>query len=40
MHLSIERPIMFYADNIFAIALAKNPEFFTRTKHIDIAYHF
>jgi len=28
------------ADNMGAIALAKNPEFHARTKHIDIAYHF
>jgi hypothetical protein len=40
MHLPIKRPIMLYADNISAIALAKNPEFHTRTKHIDVAYHF
>jgi len=29
-----------YIDNQGAIALAKNPEFHTRTKHIDIQYHF
>jgi hypothetical protein len=40
MHLPIERPIMLNADNTSAIALAKNPEFHTRTKHIDVAYHF
>lgn len=28
------------ADNQGAMALAKNPEFHTRTKHIDIQYHF
>ena len=28
------------ADNMGTIALAKNPEFHARTKHIDIAYHF
>jgi hypothetical protein len=27
-------------DNQGAIALAKNPEFHTRTKHIDIQYHY
>ncbi|KAJ0388685.1 hypothetical protein P43SY_010840 [Pythium insidiosum] len=27
-------------DNQGAIALAKNPEFHKRTKHIDIRYHF
>jgi hypothetical protein len=40
MHLPIERPIKLNADNTSAIALAKNPEFHTRTKHIDVAYHF
>ncbi|CAI5717429.1 unnamed protein product [Peronospora effusa] len=29
-----------YEDNEGAIALAKNPEFHKRTKHIDIRYHF
>ena len=29
-----------YEDNQGSIALAKNPEFHKRTKHIDIRYHF
>ena len=29
-----------YCDNQGAIALAKNPQFHARTKHIDIQYHF
>jgi len=29
-----------YADNQGAIALARNPEFHARTKHINIQYHF
>lgn len=29
-----------YEDSQGAIALAKNPEFHKRTKHIDIRYHF
>ncbi|CEG47601.1 copia partial [Plasmopara halstedii] len=29
-----------YDDNQGSIALAKNPEFHKRTKHIDIRYHF
>ena len=29
-----------HADNQGAIALARNPEFHARTKHIDIQYHF
>jgi hypothetical protein len=33
-------PTTIYPDNQGAIALAKNPEFHSRTKHIDIQYHF
>jgi hypothetical protein len=29
-----------YADNQGSMALAKNPEFHPRTKHIEIRYHF
>lgn len=29
-----------YEDNQGSIALAKNPEFHKRTRHIDIRYHF
>ena len=29
-----------YGDNQGAIALASNPEYHARTKHIDIQYHF
>ena len=29
-----------YDDNQGSIALAKNPEFYNRIKHIDILYHF
>ncbi|KAL8012295.1 hypothetical protein Plhal710r2_c045g0146791 [Plasmopara halstedii] len=29
-----------FEDNQGSIALAKNPEFHKRTKHIDIRYHF
>ena len=32
--------IKIYEDNQGSIALAKNPEFHKRTKHIDIRYHF
>ena len=31
---------MIYCDNQGAIALAKNPLFHARTKHIDIQHHF
>jgi hypothetical protein len=40
MHLPIKRPIKFNTDNTSAIALAKNLKFHTRTKHIDVIYHF
>lgn len=29
-----------FSDNQAAIAIAHHPKFHTRTKHIDIAYHF
>ena len=32
--------VKIYEDNQSSIALAKNPEFHKRTKHIDIRYHF
>ena len=34
------KPVVIYGDNQGAIALAKNPQFHGRTKHIDIAHHF
>ncbi|CEG39928.1 rna-dependent dna polymerase [Plasmopara halstedii] len=35
-----EDPVKIFEDNQGSIALAKNPEFHKRTKHIDIRYHF
>lgn len=35
-----EEAVKIYEDNQGAIALAKNPEFHKRSKHIDIRYHF
>lgn len=32
--------MVIYCDNTSAIALAKNPVFHARTKHIEIDYHF
>ena len=32
--------MIIYADNQGAIALAKDPKFHQRTKHIDLRYHF
>ena len=37
---SSDEAIKIYEDNQGSIALAKNPEFHKRTKHIDIRYHF
>jgi len=37
-HLEEMRNI--YIDNQGALALARNPQFHARTKHIDIQYHF
>jgi len=33
-------PIALYADNQSAISLSQNPKFYTRTRHIDTAYHY
>ncbi|KAI0494414.1 hypothetical protein KFK09_024548 [Dendrobium nobile] len=38
--LSITTPTQVYCDNISAIALANNPFFHARTKHIEFNYHF
>ena len=35
-----DEAVKMYEDNKGSIALAKNPEFRKRTKHIDIRYHF
>jgi hypothetical protein len=42
MELGVQRegPLVIRADNQSCIALARNPEFHARTKHIDIQYHF
>ena len=34
------QPVMIYGDNQSAIALAKNPQFHARTKHIHISHHY
>lgn len=33
-------PVILFMDNKAAIRVAKNPEFYARSKHIDICYHF
>ena len=35
-----DNPSVIYEDNQGAIELSKNPKFHSRTKHIDIAFHF
>ncbi|KAG6498129.1 hypothetical protein ZIOFF_046038 [Zingiber officinale] len=40
LNLSQEDSTKIYVDNKFAIALAKNPVFHERSKHIDTRYHF
>jgi hypothetical protein len=35
-----QEEITMYCDNKSTICLSKNPEFHSRTKHIDIRYHF
>lgn len=40
--LSLEQsqPTTIYCDNQAAIALSRNPEYHSRSKHVDIQYHF
>lgn len=35
-----EGPILILGDNDGSIAMAKNPQFHKRTKHVDIRWHF
>jgi hypothetical protein len=34
------KPVLLYGDNQGALALVENPENHTRTKHIDVQYHY
>eukprot|EP00252_Welwitschia_mirabilis_P022462 TRINITY_DN607_c0_g1_i3.p1 TRINITY_DN607_c0_g1~~TRINITY_DN607_c0_g1_i3.p1 ORF type:complete len:1070 (-),score=207.18 TRINITY_DN607_c0_g1_i3:857-3973(-) len=38
--IPIEKPILLFCDSMSAIAISKNPVFHSRTKHIDIKFHF
>ena len=38
--VSLRGPMVIKADNQGSIALAKNPVFHDRSKHIDIQYHY
>ncbi|PKU77657.1 Retrovirus-related Pol polyprotein from transposon TNT 1-94 [Dendrobium catenatum] len=40
LHLPQPNPTTIHCDNTSAIAIAKNPVFHARTKHIEIDYHF
>ena len=40
LEILIDKPIIIMEDNQGAIAMAQNPVNHTRTKHIDIRYHF
>jgi len=35
-----EKPTKIYVDNLSAIALAKNPVFYDKSKHIDTRFHY
>ncbi|PRQ50961.1 putative RNA-directed DNA polymerase [Rosa chinensis] len=40
LRISLRQPPSFYCDNVSSIALAANPVLHSRTKHVDIDYHF
>lgn len=40
LHVFVPGPVSLWCDNMSAIALAHNPVFHARTKHIEIDYHF
>ncbi|GKV31573.1 hypothetical protein SLEP1_g40251 [Rubroshorea leprosula] len=40
LHFTQEGPTEIYVDNKSSIALAKNPQFHERSKHIDTKYHY
>ena len=40
MKEEIKEPIIIYCDNTSAINISKNPVMHTKTKHIEIKYHF
>ena len=40
MRMPLEKPTKTYIDNSLVIALAKNPVFHDRSKHIDTRFHY
>ncbi|KAI4304309.1 hypothetical protein MLD38_039840 [Melastoma candidum] len=40
LRISFQQPSALYCDNVSAIQLAANPILHTRTKHVEIDYHF
>ena len=40
MQVQVSNPTTIFCDNISSIQLVKNPVYHTRTKHIEVHYHF
>ena len=40
LQISLDGPTPILTDNHIAIAVAKNPVFHARTKHIEVHYHY
>jgi hypothetical protein len=40
LHIVLHTPPQLWCDNLGAIALASNPIYHARTKHIEVNYHF
>ena len=38
--ISCESPVLILEDNQGALAISKNPVYYSKTKHIDVCYHF